>query len=184
MMKGKTIMTRVPQATNAQDLLDELNYKTPPFDPFQIAKDLGIDVDPYVTSESLNRSGSISMDDSGKVVIWVNPFDARVRKRFTAAHELGHYINGDLKVNNTIEDYPNTLYRTDGVSNPQEIAANKFATQLLMPKAQIYEYGNKIIAESKDEPIVADAFINKMAKIFDVSKATMTYRLKYFGIVK
>ncbi len=166
------------------ELLTLLKYKTPPFDPFQIANDLGIEINPYVTLESLSRSGSISMDDSGKVVIWVNPFDARVRKRFTAAHEIGHYINGDLKEYNNIEDYPSTLYRTDGNSNPQEIAANKFAAQLLMPKAQIYDYGNKIIAESEGGSIVADAFINKMAKIFDVSRATMTYRLKGFGIVK
>ncbi len=166
------------------DLLRMLGYELPPFDVFQIAKDLDIEVDENLTRETLSRSGSISRNDDGTVTIWVNTLDAEVRKRFTIAHEIGHYINGDLKANNTIEDYPNMLYRTNGNSNPQEIAANKFAAQLLMPKAQIYDYGNKIIAESKDEPIVADAFINKMAKIFDVSKATMTYRLEYFGIIK
>ncbi len=177
-------MTRVPQAANAQDLLDELNYKTPPFNPFKIAESLDIDVDDYVTSETMERAGSIRMDSAGNVFIWINPFDATIRKRFTMAHEIGHYINGDLKPNDPIIDFTAPLYRTDGDTSPQEIAANEFAIDLLMPENHIYTEGHKIIEASEGGTILAKNFIDKMADLFDVSKLDMLYRLKGFGIIK
>ncbi len=179
-------MTRVPQATNAQDLLDELGYTSPPFNPFEIADSLGIYVDDYVTSETMDRAGSIRMDSAGDVFIWINPFDATIRKRFTMAHEIGHFINRDLKPNNPIIDFPAPLplYRTDGDTSPQEIAANEFAIDLLMPENHIYAEGRKIIDASEGGTILADAFIGKMAELFDVSKLDMLYRLKGFGIIK
>ncbi len=176
-------MTKIPEATNAIELLDELGYTSPPFDPFKIAESLGIDVDDYVTSETMDRAGSISMDSAGNVSIWINPFDATIRKRFTMAHEIGHFINRDLKPNNPIIDLPETLYRTDGDTSPQEIAANKFATDLLMPKKHIYAEGRKIIDASEGGTMLADAFIGKMAELFDVSKLDMLFRLKEFGII-
>ncbi len=176
-------MTKIPKATNAIELLDELGYTSPPFDPFKIAESMGIDVDDYVTSETMDRAGSIRMDSAGNVFIWINPFDATIRKRFTMAHEIGHFINGDLKSNNPIIDLPETLYRTDGDTSPQEIAANKFATDLLMPENHIYAEGHKIIDASEGRTMLADAFIDKMAKIFDVSEMDMLRRLKDLKIV-
>ncbi len=176
-------MTKILKVKNAIELLDELEYRAPPFDPFKIAESMGIDVDDYVTSETVERAGSISMDSAGNVSIWINPFDATIRKRFTMAHELGHFINGDLKPNDTIDDDSNTLYRTDGDTNPQEIAANKFATDLLMPKKYIYAEGHKIIDASEGRTMLAETFISKMAELFDVSKLDMLFRLKEFGII-
>ncbi len=187
-MKGRIAMTTITKDDlkkiyDDSVVLDGFGYSIP-IDPFKIAKDLGIKITESITVATIKRSGSIRKNSDGVVEIWVNPFDADVRRRFTAAHELGHYINGDLKENNSIEDYPNTLYRTDGNSNPQEISANRFAAQLLMPKKHIYKEGNIIIQSSEKKSVPAEIFIDKMAKRFNVSKATMTYRLKGFGIIK
>ena len=176
-------MTKILKVKNAIELLDELEYRAPPFDPFKIAESMGIDVDDYVTSETMDRAGSIRMDSAGNVFIWINPFDATIRKRFTMAHEIGHFINGDLKPNDPIIDLPETLYRTDGDTSPQEIAANEFAIDLLMPENHIYREGRKIIDASEGGTILADAFIGKMAELFDVSKLDMLFRLKEFGII-
>ncbi len=158
-------------------VLDRFKY-TIPIDPFKIAEDLDIKIDNSMTTEMIKRSGSISKDGD-TITIWVNRFDADVRRRFTAAHELGHYVNGDLNM----EDDPYTLYRTEGVSNPKEDKANEFAAKLLMPKNRIYAEGRNVIAESEDDPISSKVFIDKMARIFNVSKATMLYRLKDLKIV-
>lgn len=178
-----TRMTKpqIDDINNASELLEALGYNTPPFDPFQIAKDLGIEVDQSVTTETISRSGSICILDD-KARIWVNPFDPDVRQRFTAAHELGHYVNGDLKSNSSIVDTPDTLYRTDGHSNPCEVKANKFAAQLLMPKKHIYDKAKEIIDQSGGSVDAGD-FIRRMAQFFDVSKPAMLYRLKGFGII-
>ncbi len=188
-MKGKNAMDKITKNDlrelimhDDSDVLDRFKY-TVPIDPFRIASDLGIKVTDSITRATIKRSGSISKNSDGTVEIWVNPFDADIRRRFTAAHELGHYVNGDLKENNSIEDYPHTLYRTDGDSSQQEQDANEFAAKLLMPKNHIYTIGRKIIAESEDKPIASKVFIDKMARIFNVSKGTMTYRLKKMGIV-
>ncbi len=164
-------------------VLDGFGYSIP-IDPFQIASDLGIKVTDSITRATIKRSGSISRNDDGTVEIWVNIFDANVRRRFTVAHELGHYVNDDLKENNSIEDYPHTLYRTDGDSSLQERKANEFAAKLLMPQKHIYKQGDAIVQSSEKKSVPAEIFIDKMAKIFNVSKGTMTYRLKKIGIVK
>lgn len=178
----KMTKEQIADVSSAADLLKELDYNTPPFNPFQIAQDLGIEVDQSVTTDTISRSGSICIVDS-KPRIWVNPFDPDVRQRFTAAHELGHYINGDLESNSSIVDTPDTLYRTDGHSNPCEVRANKFAAELLMPKSHIYEQARKIIDQSENQSICAEIFIDKMARLFNVSKPAMLYRLKGFGII-
>ena len=178
----KMTKEQIADINSAADLLDKLGYDNPPFNPFQIALDLGIEVDQSVTTDTINRSGSICVVE-GKPHIWVNPFDPEVRQRFTAAHELGHYINGDLDSNSSIVDTPDTLYRTDGCSNTCEVKANKFAAQLLMPKKHIYKQAQKIIDQSANKSISAEAFIDKMAKVFNVSKPAMLYRLKGFGVI-
>ena len=182
---AKLIEKELKKIDGGEMLLDKLGYDTPPFDPFQIAEDLGIEVDSRsVTMEKINRSysGSISKV-GGKIQIWVNPFDAEVRRRFTVAHELGHYINGDLKEGKDIFDTPDTLYRSDGKSDSREVKANKFAAELLVPEKHIYEQAKNITNNAENESVRADIFIKEMAKRFNVSKSAMLIRLINLRIV-
>lgn len=79
--------------------------------------------------------------------IYVNETDSPRRKRFTTAHELGHYIsyqcNSHSKEyidnnNGVTEDYAIMgRAKTQDNADPREIEANQIAAQILMPKSEV-----------------------------------------------
>ncbi len=65
--------------------------------------------------------------------IGVNAIHAQTRQRFSIAHELGHYLSGHEAYDDAniyIEDRPGWL----NSHNRQEIEADEFAAELLMPE--------------------------------------------------
>lgn len=106
--------------------------------------------------------------------IAINSEDPRVRQRFTAAHELGHYLlhrdlmeDGD-RMNRHIdrlygepEDNPNSPF-----SSLHEVQANRMAAQILMPAPLVRD-------KFRDAPNLAS-----LAKDFGVSQQAMEIRLK------
>lgn len=70
----------------------------------------------------------------GKNVITVNDNTPRGRQRFSIAHELGHFILGHGPVGFSMTE--------PGKRPPyQEVQANVFAAELLMPKSRLQHYG-------------------------------------------
>jgi len=98
---------------------------------------------------------------NGIPVIEYNITDPRVRKRFTIAHELGHFVLGHERAP---RDYPDSF--GSRVGSPIEVQANQFAAELLMP-VEAVRYLVSIGTDSIDE----------LASIFDVSKVAMGHRL-------
>ena len=99
--------------------------------------------------------------------IVVNAENAATRRRFTVAHELGHFFlhhdqNSDLKY----------LDLRSTRSTPEESQANQFAAELLMPEAQLREEYDKLMFPT------VEALANK----FYVSKLAMKYRLSNLGL--
>lgn len=149
----------------AQSLLDDYWDRTIPIDPKQIISEID---DLQVVSESLpdNISGRISYDfDKSSYIITVNENHHPNRQRFTIAHELGHYVLG----HGSKED---VLYR-NGESDPDEIEANAFAAEILMPKGVIHH----LVFEQD----ITD--IRVLAKKLWVSDDAMYYRLKNLGLI-
>lgn len=104
-------------------------------------------------------------------VIGVNRAHARVRQRFTVAHELGHalldrrdgmHIDQAFKLRN-----PTSALAVD----PEEIAANAFAAELLMPEDEVRE----AIGDGLD--ISDDGAIRDLARQFGVSQQALMFRL-------
>ena len=95
--------------------------------------------------------------------IHVNGSNQEVRQRFTIAHELGHYFSGH-------NDVYRDIYTSNGY-NQDEILANNFAAELLMPKDKIEYY--------MDQLIIKD--ISHLARIFNVSKEALLIRLGKLG---
>ena len=148
-----------------QEVLDEVTASAPADVAGAVAK-LGVKVFTAKLAEKV--SGVLVRDPSygseSGFVIFVDEDEPAVRQRFTAAHELGHFVLHRESVGHKNED--NYLLRSEGMSNRQEAEANKFAASLLMPFDLIEEAMKSGITTPKD-----------LAKHFKVSEIAMSIRL-------
>ena len=138
-----------------------------PVDPIDLARGLGI----RVITEALppDQSGSIEMSAGGAVLIKLNRGDQANRRRFTCAHEIGHYLRRQERGvrQRSFIDYRSTLAGL-GVDT-EEIYANQFAAALLMPGHLVKKwYGRK-------SP-------ERMAREFGTSEQAMLLRLRNLGL--
>lgn len=105
-------------------------------------------------------------------VIGVNSQHSRQRRRFTIAHELGHYLLHEGLLSHVDHDF-RVNYRNQESSlatNTEEIEANFFAASLLMPESFL----DKLNAASA---VADDDQVGELAKQFDVSRHAMSLRL-------
>jgi Zn-dependent peptidase ImmA (M78 family) len=164
-------MSRVSAAERtAIDILERFGIETAPVPVERIAQDLGA----QITYEPFE--GEISgmlYRHAGRAVIGVNSRHATTRQRFTVAHEIGHllmhkgqpvFIDRFVRVN-----------RRDGQSSREEVQANAFAAELLMPRGIVQEEFDRVAPRwgyHTSQDLVA-----ALAKRFEVSPAAMQYRL-------
>lgn len=112
-----------------------------------------------------NLSGKLQKDEKSKsgFSIYVNEKHFDVRKRFTIAHEIAHFIfHRSLIEDELIDD---SLYRS-GLSSAIEAEANKFAADILMPWHLINEAINS-----------GSSSVEELASKFNVSNSSMSIRL-------
>lgn len=143
-----------------------------PIDPIAISNKAGIKV--FETEFTEKLSGIIWKNpENKKVEIYVNKKHSKKRQRFTIAHELGHFFADD-SFDGEISDDENLMkYRKENSENEDEISANHFASQLLMPKHAIdYMIKNKIATT-----------IEELAERFNVSLSAMNFRLIALGYI-
>jgi len=131
-----------------------------PVDPFAIAFKLGLQVftdrnlPPDVSGMLRKRPGYEDPE------ILLNSSDSRNRQRFTCAHELGHYTQ---RVKTGNDDYWEYVDRRDPLSseglNPDEVYANQFAAELLMPRDVVSQRaeGSNAAALALDFGVSGDA---------------------------
>ena len=134
-----------------------------------IAEDLlGLRVD---ESDDLDCSGLLV---PARREIWVNAREAAEsagRRRFTIAHELGHWICQMLE-GHTAPIYCRAVEPTNGGNPPEEREANVFAAELLMSEPAV-----------RDEFARADS-VEAMAARFGVSAEALHWRLYNFGLLE
>jgi len=128
-------------------------------------------------------SGMMVTSEAGVASILVNSRHADARKNFSTAHELGHYFL-HRALSPVFVDSKQVFFRDAKASagtHWQEIEANAFAAELLMPEAKIREeFPEKI------SPMELDSFeeqIKVLAKTWNVSQSALTIRLNRLGIV-
>jgi len=124
-------------------------------------------------------SGILMIKDE-RVGLMINLYHPEIRKRFTLAHELGHYLL-HRDTSNVFVDETRIFYRggsTEGGVDTREVEANVFAAELLMPEEAVR-------ADLKANPSSAkgDAAIRKLAARYDVSSAAMKYRLRQLKLI-
>jgi hypothetical protein len=138
-----------------------------PVDVTGMAEALGLSV--YESDAELPEgvSGKLFKDPvsggSEGFSIIVRASDAYVRRRFTVAHEIAHFVLHRDQIGDSLTD--DELYRS-GLSTRQESEANRFAADILMPRNLIVRY----IKDFGSDPQV-------LASIFKVSEAAMRIRL-------
>jgi Zn-dependent peptidase ImmA (M78 family)/transcriptional regulator with XRE-family HTH domain len=103
-------------------------------------------------------------------VIGVNANQSPVRRRFSAAHEIGHHVLDHA--DGSVFDYafPTTTEGEPPGYDPQnEREANQFAAELLMPEENLVE----------DAPSLSLA---RLARRYEVSQEAMSFRLLNLGL--
>lgn len=139
-----------------------------PVDPVWLANQLGVDVIETELPDSV--SGALIKDKDKDPVIVLCKSDSKNRKRFTCAHEIGHYA---YRLTTNGDHYEYVDLRGNSASagtDPEEIYANQFAAELLMPKDEVAQLSNKNMP----------AFL--IAQHFGVSDDALRYRLKNLGL--
>ncbi|MEO1019440.1 MAG: ImmA/IrrE family metallo-endopeptidase [Pseudomonadota bacterium] len=155
----------------AWQLLQEHDLAETPVDLEELAECLGIDI----SCESMEDevSGMLLIEDGDTHVI-VNGGHHSNRRRFSAAHEIGHFELHASDENKLFVD--RSFFRNQkssiGVSR-QEVEANAFAAALLMP--------SPLIEKALPDDDSADIDVYEMAREFGVSEHAMTIRLINLG---
>jgi len=115
-----------------------------------------------------NVSGKLFQDsESGGpsgYSISVRASDAYVRRRFTVAHEIAHFVLHRNRVGAVVTD--DAYYRSN-LSSWEEVEANRLAADILMPRQLLAKY----IKTWGAEPSV-------LAALFKVSESAIRIRLK------
>jgi Zn-dependent peptidase ImmA (M78 family) len=156
-------------AKDAERLLSTVWDGTVPVDPVQIARTLGLQVLDVELSE--NIAGALVKRPGRDPYIALNAKDSNKRKRFSCAHEIGHYIKRGAGDEYEYVDLRDHLSKTG--TDPNERYANSFAACLLMPE--------RSVRELKRQRGLGEV---ELAVVFDVSREAMHYRLKDLGLLK
>jgi Zn-dependent peptidase ImmA (M78 family) len=139
-----------------------------PVDPFVIAQKLGIKA--YAAGLDEGISGMLVKRAGEDAEIYVHASDSPNRRRFTCAHELGHYYKRSATADPEWEYVEHRDLLTSAGSDPEEIYANKFAASLLMPREEVERLCKKGYG------------LPTLAYEFGVSEDAMRFRLANLGL--
>ena len=167
--------TRIQRAKDlARQLLDTVGYEMP-VDAARIAENRGLVIRSQPLEDTV--SGMLVIKD-GRTIIGINESHHPNRQRFSIAHELGHYLLHREQSSVFID----AVYYRDQTSSEgsraQEIEANAFAAELLMPERVVREH-----FERQDMDMVDDVAIRRLASRWEVSAQALTIRLTSLGLI-
>jgi len=156
----------------AARLLKECGIDEPPVPVDEIAEHLGAEIRYSPFDGEL--AGMLVRGDEGEIVIGVNSLHHINRQRFTIAHECGHLLlhkGKDVHIDKTFR-----VNRRDELSSkavdPDEIEANRFAAELLMPYDMIVDDIVDYELDMEDDEELAE-----LATRYQVSVQALTHRV-------
>jgi Zn-dependent peptidase ImmA (M78 family) len=157
----------------ARALVEKLGLKAPPVPVEKLAKALGVRVEYNPFDDEL--SGMAFIRD-GKPIIGVNSKHHPNRQRFTIAHELGHIVlhrsHLETAINKSRNFIPRDPTSAEG-TDPLEIQANAFASELLLPAKLVRQALSEWPGDLND-----DDYLIALAKRFRVSLTAFQFRLE------
>jgi Zn-dependent peptidase ImmA (M78 family) len=160
----------------AAELLEQAGVEQPPVPVETLAFGLGADItyEPYDGDVS-----AMLLRGDGAPVIGINSRHAKTRQRFSVAHEIGHLVMHKGRPM-FVDRFVRVNWR-NGESNQDEIEANAFAAELLMPRNLLGEEVERAL--TKRAALPPQVLARQLAKVFQVSTESMNYRLENLGIL-
>jgi Zn-dependent peptidase ImmA (M78 family) len=167
------IIEKARQLVN--QLVDYRGHSRPPFLPKEYSRFVNIK---EIQKANLEDTSGLLLKFHDGYVIKVNQDHYQVRQNFSCAHEIGHILFNDLK----LEDYVRTIeYRTSNIQKTMEIRSrareglcDAAAAELLMPKSVFIKclstFGLSITS------------IEYLAQTFQVSVQAVTNRISEVNI--
>jgi len=110
-----------------------------------------------------DNTDGIQITHGESATIGYNQNQHRHRQRFTVAHEIGHFVMGHTNKNSTFDL---------NSKKPEEIEANQFAAELLIPLALL----NKELKNGNKD-------VEKIAEVFDVSEESVWWKLRECNLI-
>ena len=161
--------------TYVEDILMKNQVNKPPIDVEDIARKLNIIVvrRPYTAK---NQLAAMLIREAGKVIIALNGDHDKQKQRFSIAHEIGHYMLHPVE--KLVVDREFAVNFRDSKSSIgkhiQEIEANRFASNLLIPeKFLINDLRSYLMEDNVDKNKIS----RKLSKKYVVSPLTMNIRI-------
>lgn len=146
-----------------------------PVDVYAVAAEHGVMVREEELEDSI--SGFLALKEGRRVVV-VNANHHANRRRFTVAHECGHFLlHGDP--GRVFVDASPIFFRDDRSSqgiDRREMEANAFAAELLMPEEEL----RARVARPID--VMDEVAVRRLASQFGVSPQALTIRLTTLGL--
>jgi Zn-dependent peptidase ImmA (M78 family) len=146
-----------------------------PVDIEGLASKLGLGIWKRDLDDEISGMLVIQKDKQGVIV--VNGNDLSTRQRFTIAHEIGHALmhhnSRDYFVDTKVSWRKSNYHPTDAY---QEIEANTFAANLLMPESSLEQLIDPFSFVDEDK-------VRKLSQQFKVSRKAMEVRLTSLGYI-
>ena len=175
--RGKGTMNKKEIRDFAEKIRDEYCLTDCPVEPTVITERIGIKIkEEYFKSYKGDIISGGIIKDNDSISIYINIKESINRKRFTIAHELGHYFLNHLDNKGQYVD----LHRSTLCNkNTEEKDADEFAACLLMPENVVVESFNVWSKLGIDKCMI----IEKLASMFVVSREAMKVRLKILNLL-
>jgi len=134
----------------------EKGWSGPPFDPFKLARILGISVAP---NESISDARILSVND--KFQIEYNPYQKETRINFSVSHELGHFLFSDWNetVRNREENKVGDLWEL-------EFLCDVAASEILLPYAEFAQEANGLPLNMKSLISISNKYQASLGAVF------------------
>ena len=176
-MRRETRVKETKSEGRARSVLARDGVRQPPVPVDELAGRLGITVR-YSPSEE--EVAGVLYRDGDSVSMIVNSSSEKSRQRFTVAHEIGHFLlhKGAVYLDKRVR--VNLLDRGPGLATAfEEIQANQFAAELLMPREWMIEEVDRRLQDERQTS--EDDLLDGLAKHFNVSRDAVEYRLANLG---
>jgi Zn-dependent peptidase ImmA (M78 family) len=152
--------------TQLLSLARQKGVETSPLDVQALLSALGIKLISIPMKDDI--SGMLSRTENGRDwVVKVNALHHPNRQRFTIAHEIAHFCRHRFQQ----AEFKDLNFFRNGESNPMEVEANRFASELLMPEQMF-----------RDKVRGFSGSIEEIAQYFKVSTLAVRVRAKILGM--